>query len=70
MNMTLSLDSPMLSLEEYARRTGVTVVSVRKQCEKGHLPFIQCEDRGTRYINMVQLTQICMEANADKAWNR
>ena len=69
MAMTLSLDTPMLSLEEYARRTGITVVSVRKQCDKGHLPFIQCETRGVRYINMVQLTQRCAEANSDKHWN-
>jgi hypothetical protein len=67
--MTFAIDTPMLSIEEYARRTGVTVISVRKQCEKGHLPFIQCEERGTRYINMVQLTQRCLEANAGKPWN-
>lgn len=70
MTMTLSLDTPMLSLDEYARRTGITVNVVRKQCESGMLPFIQHETRGTRYINMVQLYQLCEEANADKAWNR
>ena len=42
---------------------------VRTQCDKGHLPFIQHEERGTRYINMAQLTKRCMDANADKAWN-
>lgn len=69
MNMTLSLDTPMLSIDEYARRTGVSIDSVRKQMEKGHLPFIQNGTRGTRYVNMVQLTQRCAEANADKQWN-
>ncbi len=67
--MTLSLDTPLLSLDEYASRTGISVDSVRKQMEKGHLPFIQHENRGTRYINMVQLTQRCAEANNDKPWN-
>lgn len=70
MSLTLSLDTPLLSLSEYATRTGISIDSVRKQMEKGHLPFIQHETRGTRYINMVQLTQKCAEANADKAWNR
>lgn len=69
MTMTLSLDTPLLSLDEYASRTGISVDSVRKQMEKGHLPFIQHENRGTRYINMVQLTQRCAEANNDKPWN-
>jgi hypothetical protein len=69
MNMTLSLDTPLLSLSEYASRTGISIDSVRKQMEKGHLPFIQHEVRGTRYINMVQLTQRCAEANSDKRWN-
>jgi hypothetical protein len=69
MSMTLSLDTPLLSLGEYARRTGISVESVRKQMDKGHLPFIQHENRGTRYINMLQLTQRCADANADKAWN-
>jgi len=69
MSLTLSLDSPLLSITEYATRTGITIDSVRKQMEKGHLPFIQHEARGTRYINMVQLTQRCAEANSDKAWN-
>lgn len=55
MSMTLAIDVPMLSIPEYARRSGTTVESVKKQCDKGHLPFIQNEPRGTRYINMVQL---------------
>lgn len=70
MSITLALDAPMLSLDEYARRTGISVESVRKQCDKGHLPFIQKEAKGTRYINMVQLYQQCNDANADKRWNR
>lgn len=70
MNLTLSIDTPLLSIDEYARRTGISVNSVRNQCEKGHLPFIQCEQRGSRYINMVQLYQMCNEANEDKPHNR
>ena len=67
--MILSPDTPLLSIEEYARRTGITVASVRNQCDKGHLPFIQQETRGTRYINMVQLYKRCNEANAERVWN-
>jgi hypothetical protein len=59
----------MLSIPEFAKRTGITVESVKKQMDKGHLPFIQNELRGTRYINMLQLAKRCEEANTDKAWN-
>lgn len=69
MSLTLSLDTPLLTIAEYARRSGMTINVVRKQCESGQLPFIQNGTNSTRYINMVQLTQRCMEANADKAWN-
>lgn len=68
--MTITFGPPLLSIPEFARQTGTTVKSVGMQCDKGHLPFIQHEPRGTRYINMAQLTQRCMEANADKQWNR
>ncbi|MBL4831294.1 MAG: hypothetical protein JKY55_15585 [Aliivibrio sp.] len=67
--MTLSLDAPLLSIAEYAKRSGTSVDSVKKQCDKGHLPFIQHEQRGKRYINMVQLMKRCEEANAGKGWN-
>ncbi len=67
--MIVSFDTPMLSLSEYARRTGITVDSVRNQILQGQLPVIQHETRGTRYINMVKLTEFCMEADADKPHN-
>lgn len=67
--MNIILDTPMLSLEEYARRTGITVESVRNQCDKGHLPFIQKTRNGKRYINMVQLFKRCNDANAEQQWN-
>ena len=70
MPLTLSLDAPLLTIEEFARRTGATVLSVGKQCERRQLPFIQYEAGGRRYINMVQLTQLCDKANANKKWNK
>ncbi|WP_220485913.1 hypothetical protein [Psychromonas sp. SR45-3] len=69
MSMTIALDVPLLTIPEYARRSGATINVVRKQCDNGQLPFVQNGTGGTRYINMVQLTQRCMDANADKAWN-
>lgn len=69
MSLTLAIDVPLLSIPEYAKRSGATVESVKKQCDKGHLPFIQNEPRGTRYINIVQLMKRCEEANAAKPWN-
>ena len=70
MSLIISLDTPMVSIAEYARRCGTTVNAVRKQCENGQLPFVQNGTGGTRFINMVQLTQRCAEENANSAWNR
>ena len=69
MSMVLAIDAPLLAISEYARRAGITSESVEKQCEKGHLPFVQHTPRGTRYINMVQLMKRFEEANVNKPWN-
>ena len=70
MSMTIALDVPLLTIPEYARRSGATINVVRKQCDNGQLPFIQNGTGGTRYINMVQLYKYCEEANANKPHNR
>ncbi len=69
MNITLALDTPLLSIAEFAKRSGITIRSVQKQCETGQLPVIQRGVRGIRYINMVQLTQRCAESNSNEPWN-
>lgn len=69
MSITIAVDSPILSIEEFAKRTGQTECAVANQMNKGTLPFIQSQPRATRFVNVIQLSKICEEANADKPWN-
>ena len=73
MSLTLLLDTPLLSIPEYARRSGTTVKSVSTQCDKGHLPFIQQESCFLRrsIIEKISITDIVEYPHAgdQKLWN-
>ena len=66
MSITIALDSPVLSIPEFAKRTGQTKEAIASQMDSGALPFIQHQFRATRFVNMLKLAQICEESNADK----
>jgi len=68
MSITLAIDSPVLTIEEFSRRSGTTKRSIGTQMDRGQLPFIQHEPRGTRYVNMIALHKMADAANADKPW--
>ena len=66
MSLALQIDSPFLSIPEYARRTGQTVAAVTSQADLGQLPIMKLKDLETdqqtttkrkskRLINMVAL---------------
>jgi len=60
--MQVHIDTPYLSVEEYARRTGFSVRSVRERCLQGRLPVAPRRD-GERYmINNAKLMQEALEA--------
>lgn len=60
MQINLVISEPLLTLEEYAKRTGQTIDSVKDQARRHFLPIVQKEARGLRFVNMVELTQRCL----------
>jgi len=61
--MQVHIDAPYLSVEEYARRTGLSVRAVRDRCIRGQLPVQPREKDGERYmINVAFLTKQALEA--------
>ena len=61
MQINLIVTEPLLTLEEYAKRTGQTIDVVKHQASKGFLPIIQERPRATRFVNMVALTNRCLQ---------
>ncbi|QUM81694.1 hypothetical protein HWV01_16090 [Moritella sp. 5] len=68
MSITIAFDTPIVSIPKFAKITGQTECAVAAQMDRGALPFIQHQPRATRFVNMLKLTQICEESNADKPW--
>ena len=66
MSITLAIDSPVLTIEEFNRRTGATKRAIGTQMDRRQLPFIQYADGGTRYVNMVALHKIADASNTNQ----
>ncbi|ABZ75875.1 conserved hypothetical protein [Shewanella halifaxensis HAW-EB4] len=61
-NLSLHIDAPFLSFEEYARRTGTTVDNVRYLVREGRLPIRpKCRPQERPYINMLALMKEASE---------
>lgn len=61
-NITLQFDTPFLSYEEYARRTGCSIHLVRRHVREGKLPIKpKATEKETPFINMVALTRAAAE---------
>jgi hypothetical protein len=57
-NLTLHIDAPYISYEEYARRTGIPVGAIRKLVAEGRLPIrpkLKAQERP--FINMLALAK-------------
>lgn len=58
MSQIFQIDTPYLSLDEYAKRTGQSLGSVVNQANRGQLPvenFTEENKRGKRFVNMIAL---------------
>ena len=60
--MNVVIDTPYLSVEEYARRTGMTERSVRERCIKGQLPVRKRRDGERFFVNNALLMKEALEA--------
>ncbi len=71
MSIAILIDTPFLSIGEYARRTGVTAKTVRNDMESGLIPFYQRHRGAKRLVNMVQLTQMAAsQGESPEPWNQ
>lgn len=61
-NLSLHIDAPFLSYEEYARHTGTTVDNVRYLVREGRLPIRpKFKPQERPYINMLALMKEASE---------
>ncbi|WP_297531073.1 hypothetical protein [Thalassolituus sp.] len=61
--MQVQIDTPYLSVEEYAKRSGRTVRAVREMCAAGDLPTKPRKQPGERYmINNALLLKQALES--------
>ena len=66
-NLNVVITAPMLTVAEYAERTGQTIPSVEAQIGNNILPIIQPKGaRSTRFINMIELIKLCDQAEYQK----
>ena len=63
-----NIDTPLVTIDEYSRRSGMTKRSIGTQMDRNQIPFIQYEPRGTRYVNMLAIHKMADIANEDKPW--
>ncbi len=62
--MNVQIDTPYLSVEEFAKRSGRTVRAVRDMCAAGDLPVKQRKKPGEHYmINNALLIKQALESN-------
>jgi len=70
MSIAILIDTPFLSISEYARRTGQSAKTIRNDMEAGLVPFYQRHRGSKRLVNMVQLLQMAnVGANELEPWN-
>lgn len=67
MTIAISIDTPMVCIDEYARRTGQKIDAVRYQLREKELPIIQpAGAKGKIFINMIALAKMCTENEENK----
>lgn len=67
MSTVISIDTPWVCTDEYARRTGQKMDAVRHQLREGVLPIIQPSGtKGKIFINMIALAKMCSENEENK----
>ncbi len=62
MSVVFHIDSPLLTVEEFSRRSGIPVDTIRKKIWAGELPTVDTRldksKRGAVYINAIKLAQL------------
>lgn len=62
MSVIFHIDTPLVTIEEFARRSGMTVDAARHKVAAGELPTVDTRldktKRGRTYINLLKLAQL------------
>lgn len=62
MSVVFHIDTPLVTIEEFARRSGMTVDAARHKVSAGEIPTIDTRldktRRGRVYVNMLKLAQL------------
>lgn len=60
--MMVHIDTPYVTCEEYAKRSGLSARSVRERCMNGQLPVAPRTKDGERYmVNVAKLMKQALE---------
>ena len=66
-NLNLVVNTPLLTIEEYANKTGQDERAVMHQVSKKALPTVQpLGARSKIFINMIELIKLCDNAESQK----
>lgn len=64
-NITIQLDSPYITPQEYSRRTGMLLPTVRDYVKKGILPVKKRHSPLTRQVILINMAALTIEAIED-----
>ena len=71
MTIAVMIDTPLLSIAEYARRTGQSPRTVTNDMDSGLIPVYQRKKDAKRLVNMVALAQLAASKTAPiDPWNQ
>jgi hypothetical protein len=63
--LAVQIDTPMCTVEEFARRSGIPEKTIRNKIFKGEIPTIktnlQHTPAGAVYVNLLALVSLCSE---------
>lgn len=66
MSLQFHIDTPLLTIEEFSKRSGIPVSTIRKKVDASKLPTcdtrLNKDKRGAIYINMLKLAQLADNA--------
>lgn len=65
--LAVQIDTPLCTVEEFARRSGIPEKTIRNKIFRGEIPTIKTNLQETRagavYVNLLALVSLCQEGS-------
>lgn len=65
MNLVFQIDTPLCTVQEFGRRSGIPERTINKKIANGEIPAaalsLHPDRSGSKYINLVQLYRLCAD---------